>query len=292
MSLERLVDDLARTLAQPMPRRRALRLLGGSLVAATVSGLAPGQLGAAPSRSVARRAGSVTCQNVTGTELWTCPTRKYLTCGTRQGECIDHCKGPGHLPCGSGEGFDCCIDPFGRDGFLACRNGTCVPTCKAIQQTTTEKLTACGEECCFPNEECKSGKCVRRCAPGTQRCGSRCCRRGETCRNGKCCPSSRVCGPTCCPAGTKCTFSNGKRFCCPSDRVVTRARAGETYRFCCPPGTVQVSGGSVLLGGQACCAPQDRRTCCRARPSDEDDLAPLVGPRLREFCVDDRTRRL
>ncbi len=35
------LDDIARTLAQPMPRKRAVRLLGGALVSATVSSVVP-----------------------------------------------------------------------------------------------------------------------------------------------------------------------------------------------------------------------------------------------------------
>jgi hypothetical protein len=43
-----LLDELARSLARPVPRRSALRLLGGALVAAGVSGLLPSRGRAAP----------------------------------------------------------------------------------------------------------------------------------------------------------------------------------------------------------------------------------------------------
>ena len=38
-----LLDDVARTLATPMPRRRALRALGAALLAASVPGFRPAQ---------------------------------------------------------------------------------------------------------------------------------------------------------------------------------------------------------------------------------------------------------
>jgi hypothetical protein len=38
--MSELLDELARSLAQPMPRRRALRLLGGAVVAVAVPGFA------------------------------------------------------------------------------------------------------------------------------------------------------------------------------------------------------------------------------------------------------------
>lgn len=292
MSLERLVDDLARTLAQPMPRRRALRVLGGSVLAATLPGLSPGQSGAAVSRPVARRAASITCQNLT--QSWTCPTRKYITCGTSPGECIDACQGPGRVGCGSGDSFDCCIDALGRDGYIVCRNGRCVPSCKAIQDSTPERLTACGEECCFPNEVCRQGRCVRPCPGGRAPCGTTCCKPGQTCTRGRCCPNGRVCGETCCPTGQKCALSGSRRVCCANDRIVSRQIRGRETRFCCPTGTRRAAPF------EACCPPGDPDCCedemLRFVPDDPDpngdDLAPLSPYVGRQFCVRGRRRRL
>lgn len=41
MGAERFFDDLARKLAEPMPRRRAVRVIGASLVAVAAPGVAP-----------------------------------------------------------------------------------------------------------------------------------------------------------------------------------------------------------------------------------------------------------
>jgi hypothetical protein len=51
MSSSGVLDDLARTLAERMPRRRALRVLGTSLVAAAVPGVRSSIAGAAPNRT-------------------------------------------------------------------------------------------------------------------------------------------------------------------------------------------------------------------------------------------------
>jgi hypothetical protein len=275
------LDDLARTLAEPMPRRRALRLIGGTLAAAVVPGIRPSPGRAAPSATVP-------CQNVRG-QVWTCPERKYLVCGvTPDNPCIDTCTGPGKIPCGSGDGFDCCNDRFG-DGSVACKNGRCQPTCKGIEKSGSVRLTECGEECCTPQQECRNNKCVGRCPAGRQRCGTRCCPKGQSCVNRKCCPNPQTCGSTCCPSGTKCAFENGRRTCCPSDRTVTQQKNGRTYRFCCPSGTGLVRGPSID-GGEACCSYGKKRNCCTRPASDDDELVPLT--KLGTFCVDGKLTKL
>lgn len=289
MSGARLLDDLARALVEPVPRRRALRLLG-SAAAAMV--LPVGRAGVALAAD-----GTGTCQNVKG-EIWTCPVRKYLLCGANPGECIDECKGPGTQPCGSGAGFDCCIDAFRRDGYVVCgKNATCVPTCKAIEDTvpaSQKPLKPCGEQCCFPYETCKQGKCVRPCPPKREPCGSLCCKVGQTCKQGKCCPSGQGCGDRCCPSGQKCAFSGSQRVCCPDGRIVSREISGRETRFCCPAGTRRIAPY------EACCPPGDPE-CCEDEvlqytpvpgSSGEDDLTPLSPYVGRQFCVRGRRRRL
>jgi hypothetical protein len=255
-----LLDDLARTLAEPMPRRRALRLLGGTLAAAVVPGMRP-------SGTWASTPGTRTCQNVRG-QVWTCPVRKYLQCGpTPDNPCIDECTGPGRIPCPSSGGFDCCMD-HALDGSVACKNGTCQLTCKGVEKSGSVKLTECGEECCTPQQQCKSGKRVGKCLPG------------------------RVCGNTCCPSGQKCAFSGSRRVCCSGKSIVSREIRGRETRFCCPPGTRRAPPF------EACCPPGDP-DCCEdevlkytPNPNDPDDLvalSPYVG---RTFCVRGRRRRL
>jgi hypothetical protein len=275
-----LFDDLARTLAEPMPRRRAVRILGATLVAAAVPGFRPLRAGAATP-------GTVPCQNFRG-QVWTCPSRKYLVCGpSPDNPCIDECTGPGRIPCPSASGFDCCMD-HALDGSVGCKNAKCQITCKGVEKSGSVKLTECGEECCTPQQECRNGKCVGKCAPGRQRCGARCCKKGQTCVKRTCCPNPQTCGSTCCPAGTKCAFERGRRVCCPSGRTVTQQKNGRTYRFCCPDGT-DITRGPNVFGGEACCSVGNRR-CCTFTPGAEDELVPLTA--LGTFCVDGKNRKL
>lgn len=283
MSGGRVLDDLARLLAEPMPRRRVLRLLGTAVAAAAVPGVRPAVSGAAPRRSAARTAGQQKCQNVWGTKLWTCPDRKYIVCGP-DGQCIDTCTGPTLIPCPSAAGFDCCNDPVG-DKSVDCIKGKCQITCKGVEKSGSVKLTQCGEECCTPQQDCKAGTCVGKCPPGRVRCGSICCKKGATCKKGKCCPSGQGCGDRCCGSGSKCAFNPYGRACCPSDRIVSRRISGKTTRFCCPPGTVSV-------GRDDCCPPGDP-DCCSLVPLDPgDELVPLNPYVGRVFCVDGRPRKL
>ncbi len=281
MSAARTLDDLARALVQPVPRRRALRLLGGSLAAIVVPGLRPGLARAATTRGTA----TMPCQNLSGTESWTCPLRKYVTCGSNKGQCIDACTGPGTQPCGSGAGFDCCFDPLGVPGLIACKKGKCTPTCKGISYGSPVTLTECGDGCCDPKTETcnpQTLKCVKKCPPGQQRCRSKCCPKKQSCKEGKCCPNSRVCGNNCCGPGSKCAFNPFGRGCCPEDRIVKNGG----NRFCCPltgPGSQRTV---AVRGGTACCPP-NRTNCC-----DDDLLAPSRKPRGRVFCVGGRMQRL
>src|SRR3954447_2729424 len=112
-------DDLARALAAPMPRRRALRLGAGFVVAGAVPWLRT---------STARSAPEQDCQG--RNEL--CPTKGSVNCGhTRVGEtgaCCCYCCSTLE-ECG-GEG-GCCCAPERR----------------------------CNGTCCNEGETCKNGKC-------------------------------------------------------------------------------------------------------------------------------------
>lgn len=189
---ERFFDDLARTLARPMPRRRAVRLLGATLVTAAMPGLRPQRAAA-------------------------------------QG-CDGRCTGAGQSLCGEPKGVGC---------LHTCCNDLRPVCCKWPE---TETYICCGK-----NEKCgdKPGTCV------------------------PACPGPRVCGTKCCPSGQKCTWSNRKRTCCPTSRIVSKGG----NRFCCPKGT-------LAIRGDRCCPPNDR-DCCGGVGADED-LAPLGK---REFCV-------
>lgn len=155
------LDDLARTLAQPMPRRRALRLLGASLVAATVPGLGP-----SVSRA-ARGAATYTCNPNVETccdedrrvchkdapvplnKGYCCPAPSWRwQCGSSANgyECVDMCAAKYLTPCTglrpdkySGRNGLCCdsrytvCDPdsdpplSGGGSRPACKPKTCGP---------------------------------------------------------------------------------------------------------------------------------------------------------------------
>ena len=288
MSAARTLDELARALVQPVPRRRALRMLGVSLAAVVVPGVRPGFAGAA----TARGADSITCHNLSGSESWPCPRRKYVTCGSTKGECIDACTGPGTQPCGSGAGYDCCFDPLGVPGLIACKKGKCTPTCKGISYGSPVTLTECGDGCCDPKtERCnlQTSKCEKKCPPGQPPCGRKCCPRNQSCKQGKCCPNGRVCGNKCCGSGFKCAFyslavpgNSDTRGCCPEERIVKNGG----NRFCCPPTAGPAGMFTVAVRGGTACCPRNRPNCC------DDPLGRVPKPRGRTFCVGGRMQRL
>jgi hypothetical protein len=259
MSGARFLDDLARVLAQPMPRRRALRIVGTSLAAAALPGFRPGVAGAAVRAGECRgdtRACPRMVQGAQGPDLCCgSPARRYSCEGTIfEPICVDSCQ-PGEEPC----------------------------TSKLKDQNGYAEFA-----CCKPPLRCIEGVCDKPCPPGQKRCGGNCCKSSETCQKGTCCPNTRVCGAACCSPGTKCTFLEQFRTCCPSTRVVSRTLSGKKTRFCCPRGTVAVAG--------ACCPPGDRGCCDELAPllpdGGDDDLAPLDPYVGRTFCVKGKRKRL
>ena len=110
MSSDRF-DELARTLAQPMPRRRALRLGAGMVLAAAFPWLRPGPAGAAPEQDCAGR-----------NEL--CPTAGHVNCGHstagQTGACCCYCCATAE-ECGGDGGF--CCPPALRCADTCCNPG-------------------------------------------------------------------------------------------------------------------------------------------------------------------------
>jgi hypothetical protein len=193
---QNLLDNLARALVQPMPRRRALRVLGISLTAALVPGVRP---------PLARGSGRIACY----------PN----PCGPK-GRC-----------CTKSNGDEYCCGPNGN--FYWCggsQNGyRCIDKCKlAGREAGTGPWTRCGEElCCIPKVQvCRKGACVP-CQPGKPLCGGECCPSGESCQKcvesqqgsviwfvkggRKCCPpDSECCGSTCYKKSLGRVCCNGK----------------------------------------------------------------------------------
>ena len=205
------LDDLARSLAKPMPRRATLRLLARAFVwAALPTALRPARAEAAcpdcpkPGESlcsVPRRVGCLRTCCPTGTdcckardEVSCCPKNTH-TCGKRNvgrtelTTCTRICPPPQ-----KGCKDRCC------DQYQICDYSVCV---------CPERWTRCGGTCCGPDQECMAGEC--RCTgvidgepwSGVKLCGRKCCKPRE-----ECCPLPMSAG-----GGTICCDSRHK--CCP-----------------------------------------------------------------------------
>jgi hypothetical protein len=91
--MDKLIDEVAKILATPMPRRKTFRLLGGALAALFVSGSAfAGQKESCPT-------GTSRCGNA---------AKKFDCCN------------PGQCCAGNGANATCC-----NSGQCVCPNGTC-----------------------------------------------------------------------------------------------------------------------------------------------------------------------
>ncbi len=249
VSAERFFDDLARTLAQPMPRRRAVRVIGVSFAALAVPGLSPavGRAGldqaTCPDGSKCRTAGDVCC------------TRKSPVSGGYV------CRRPSEVCCCGNTACDAvterciCPAPGGAGGM-------CAPKCAL---THGPNWTNCGVGCCRPHEECRDGECfscedqgerscwsynqkVLACCPGGEQCCANmtsvdCCGPKQICRaagrrRATCvCTSGRKCGPDCCKRNETCC---GGKECCTSAETC----CGD--HKCC-------KDGSTCCGGLSCC---------------------------------------
>jgi hypothetical protein len=169
--MSELLDEIARALSKPMPRSRALRLVGGALVAAAVPrgvGRGTGVARAATS-TTARRSAVCGYPDLGGRpDEFQCPgdvtdTPTSRTCGPKRSGAFDCC---GAL------GPKCCTD--GTFGFPADQGG---------------------HYCCPQGCDCYKGLC---CPPAGERGADAqgrpvCCARGEILRDGRCFP--RTCGP-------------------------------------------------------------------------------------------------
>jgi len=237
---EKLIDDLARALVQPMPRRRALRVLGSTLVAVAVPGMRPGP-------AFARR--RATCDAGCGPDVRACPkvvnlgTGPPLCCGAParryscegsifEPVCVDRCKGPNDIPCTGKKdqdgcsAFTCCKRPE----FKGCDDGDCIPNCGWPAGSCKR---TCGKTCCERGEICNNGKCVG-CGFNAQPCGS-----GD-------CKETR-----CCKTGTRCCFNQGSTACCGPDQ--TCKAQGVKQAVCkCKPGKGRTCGSDCCADDEYC----------------------------------------
>lgn len=176
-------DDLARVLATPMPRRRALRTLGAALVVSLLETRRPEPAAARSLRSQA------------------CPA-PYRRCfvaikyGTHEGGCFD----PRHSKC--------CVGPNGDPVRPNRMSWTCPADveCGSAKTGFCVCTTRCTDGGCCPRSKgrCVAGTCcpaIRTThAPGTNGKGVACCPPGTIAvpgATGKCCPRNdlQCCDP-------------------------------------------------------------------------------------------------
>ncbi len=221
------LDALARSLAEPMPRRRAVGLLIAGLLG----------FGLSPKRAFAggENVNSNLRYQLKNTPCTDDMCSRGKICGVSslpnkwgQTGCIK-------LGCCQGDQF-CCAGPATAHGAVggccskgfSCDNGKCVCYGKLSFSKTSASASfgfasqqgpicicpaaqVCGSGCCKEGEGCFHGEC---CTP-ERVCASGCCKKGEQCVDGKCCPAGRACGKVCCNEGEQCVHGE----CCPTERA-------------------------------------------------------------------------
>ncbi len=194
---ERL-DALARSLVQPMPRRRALGLLVAGVFGFALS----------PRRALA---GGGTVNPNLRYQLKDTPCTDDM-CGSgkicgifslpnRWGQ-----KGCIKLGCCHGEQF-CCAGPATVHGAVGgccpkgftCDGGKCVCNGTLVSQ----RKLSWSERQRLPRAEHlrRDNRCV---CPDEQVCGSNCCKKGVPCIHNECCSNERLCGASCCKEDERC----------------------------------------------------------------------------------------
>lgn len=258
MSGERFLDELARTLAEPMPRRRAARVIGASLVAVAVPGVSPR---IARAGLATPRRGGATCPD--GSE-----------CGAGESCCdepnvrgVYNCRRPGQVCCC---GNAICNPPKERCWCPSREaGGVCAPNCPLVYGRGFKN---CGAVCCQPHQRCADelqGTCV-----SCEQEGKQTCRSYDSKSSVRCCPATRTPGATssCCANMTS-TACCGEEQTCKATRGPARCvcAAGTKCELeCCKRGHV-CCDGKCCPKGQVCVAKielvdeffQMTRTCRR-----------------------------
>jgi hypothetical protein len=278
MSAARVLDELARTLAQPMPRRRALRMLALSVAAVAVPGVRPNLARGArtagprcnpqvekccgPDQRVCGRPGKEYC----------CPRPSWQWhCGGSNDRCVNMCLGDDLFPCTakvphpeSGINGLCCnhrfhdwCNPVGTTKPLCCRD-----TISGGVKCTEVPASGCADGMRFvPAEPWK---------PSCELC------RGPYCGSGaeaRCCPPPNVCkkGVCRCPSGARrvdCLY--GETGMTAEDPHLVASVIGVK---CCPTRRPHCCG-STCCNKPGCCGTK----CC---PADTSRCATRRG---QKFC--------
>lgn len=236
------LDDLARSLATPVSRRRALRLAA----AAAVTSIVAARTTPAPAHRTLD--GCPTCPR--GND----PPSFTQFCGHARGVgCLFVCCPATHTCCQTDTVVVCC-----REGF------TCGPIVNDGPTCTCKN--PCGGACCADGEKCVDMVAGRCCAVP---CGKECCGEDEKCvdpKRGTCCKkdSERACigrNQTICCDSTLQT-------CCAGSRVTQCCGYGET---CDPNGGCKCRPGFPKQCVDDCCKRTDK--CCIG-PSGRGFCAP------------------
>jgi hypothetical protein len=176
-------DDLARALATPMPRRRAVCVLGAALVTATVTCVRP-RTAHAGALAVGSFSADKPCSYSGGQFCGFEVNGGYnIGCCWKKGErftCCNHNKEVGSWCCPDG---NTCGDGTGKTGpncvcSNTCNDGTCCPKSKG----------RCVKGACCPGKRTTF-------APGTNGKGVACCPPGTVAvpgATGKCCPKGEL----------------------------------------------------------------------------------------------------
>lgn len=287
------LDNLARKLAAPMPRRRALRLLGGVLAAAAVPGaLRPTAAEARPAVGKFTTLCNPKC-NAANPVKCVCPTKFgcfNAGCGMpgstccclkgRDGTTAGAVACPPGTRCGKppGESNCMCINPCG-DPFHCCWGDQyCANPREKLCCKQGER--GCARVCCKPNQECRTARVG---TSSTRFCEDRCPSNQAWCGRDKCCPprwycvnertglckrcrrDQEECGKKCCDRRT--SQCCGKAGCCPKGRSCC---VNGDKQVCCPP---QTKCAIPILSGNIGLVPKTEAICC---PLERLNLEPKL----------------
>lgn len=209
--MSKFLDELARALAKPMPRSRAVRVLGVALASAAVPSLRPEPAAARHERPVTTSCHTAKCTHAPFTKLCKChekptgspnePTMcNWTCCDPERYECI----------CPPGEASCKCAKPCKGDcckRSQACTGGGC-QDCEDLVKGSN--WTTCGRTCCFTKTKYCASPALGLCCGKDQdpsvafdpiaKAGvGRCCPKGHSCAYVS--PDGETRRATCCPPG-------------------------------------------------------------------------------------------
>lgn len=188
--MSEFLDDLARSMAKPMPRSRVVRMFASAVVGVAVPmSLTTRAARAAPPRTVTADCGE--CDTCTGNTTLCCIG---ILGNDGKKRCVRACLNPGDICCPAPRVVGVCRGATHKCGPLGINDTpTCVckgPTCK-------------GDGACCP----RPGRCVGgRCCPGIRTTFAP----GTSRRGVACCPP----GTAAVPGGIGLCCRKGRRHCC------------------------------------------------------------------------------